>query len=450
MAQARINCPNCKQPIVADIQQLFDVGEDPSAKAKLLSGMVNVVQCPYCKYQGNLSSVIVYHDPNKELLLTFVPPELGMQRDNSERLIGNLINQVVNRLPNEQRKGYLLRPQAFLTLAGLLEKILEADGITKEMIQAQQQRLNVLQRLAATDAADVQLEIIKQEEALIDADLFAILSRLIETAAVTGDRGSAEHLENIQKLLLENTAFGKEIQSQRAEVEAAVKSLQSVGKELTREKLLDVVIEAPNEIRLSALVSLTRPGMDYTFFQLLSERIEKSAEPEKARLVALRERLLVLTREIDLQMEARAGQANQLLKEILSSPDVTQATEQNLGRIDEFFLQTLEMELEASRKSGDLERIAQLQKVMAVIQAASAPPPEISLIEDLVDAPDAASRRKLLEDHRDQITPEFMQALSSLITQISESDQDPVLVERFKEVNREVLHFSMQANLKSR
>jgi hypothetical protein len=43
-----------------------------------------------------------------------------------------------------------------------------------------------------------------------------------------------------------------------------------------------------------------------------------------------------------------------------------------------------------------------------------------------------------------------MQALSSLITQISESDQDPVLVERFKEVNREVLHFSMEANLKAR
>ena len=110
MSQARINCPNCKQPIVADIQQLFDVGEDPSAKAKLLSGMVNVVQCPYCKYQGNLSSVIVYHDPGKELLLTFVPPELGLQRDNSERLIGNLINQVINRLPNEQRKGYERNP----------------------------------------------------------------------------------------------------------------------------------------------------------------------------------------------------------------------------------------------------------------------------------------------------------------------------------------------------
>ena len=68
MARTQINCPNCKQPIVADVEQLFDVAKDPSAKPKLLSGITNFVQCQVCGYQGALATPIVYHDPDKELL----------------------------------------------------------------------------------------------------------------------------------------------------------------------------------------------------------------------------------------------------------------------------------------------------------------------------------------------------------------------------------------------
>jgi hypothetical protein len=45
-----------------------------------------------------------------------------------------LISQVTNRLPAEKRKAYLLRPQSFLTIESMLERILAADGITKEML----------------------------------------------------------------------------------------------------------------------------------------------------------------------------------------------------------------------------------------------------------------------------------------------------------------------------
>jgi hypothetical protein len=66
---------------MADVQQLFDAGEDPSAKSRLLSGMANFVQCGVCGYQGALATPIIYHDPEKELLLTHVPPEVGLPRD---------------------------------------------------------------------------------------------------------------------------------------------------------------------------------------------------------------------------------------------------------------------------------------------------------------------------------------------------------------------------------
>jgi hypothetical protein len=115
MPKTRISCPNCRQPIVADIEQLYDAGANPEAKQRLLSGSNNLVQCPHCGFQGPVETPIVYHDPQKELLLTYIPPVLNMPRNEQEKLIGNLINQVVNRLPQEQRKGYLLRPQPALT-----------------------------------------------------------------------------------------------------------------------------------------------------------------------------------------------------------------------------------------------------------------------------------------------------------------------------------------------
>ncbi|NCB08344.1 MAG: hypothetical protein EOM73_09295, partial [Bacteroidia bacterium] len=57
-----------------------------------------------------------------------------------------------------------------------METILEADGITKQMIEDQQKRLNLLQKLAST-APDKLTEAIKAEEALIDVDFFNLLTR---------------------------------------------------------------------------------------------------------------------------------------------------------------------------------------------------------------------------------------------------------------------------------
>jgi hypothetical protein len=448
MPKTRINCPNCRQSIIADVEQLFDVGEDPSAKAKLLSGGVNFVQCPNCGYQGNLATPIVYHDPQKELLLTYVPAELGLPHDDQERLLGQLINQAVNRLKPEQRKAYILRPQAHFTLQGLIQRILESDGITPEMLQAQQQKLSLLQRLLTASDRDVQVKIIQQEDQSVDGDLFNILTRLMETASASGDQESVAQLEDLRTLLIENSKFGQQIQKQTAEVQAAIQSLQQLGSDLTREKLLDLIINAPNDTRRSALVSLTRPGMDYEFFQLLTDRIEKAGGEQRETLTQLREQLLDLTKQIDQQIEVRSNQARQLLNSLLTADNIPEATAQNLPVIDDFFLQILTSELEQSRKAGDLEKMGKLQQIASVVQQASAPPPEIEFIEELLDASDEPSRRELLEAHRDEITPEFLQLLSGLVNQVIEANQEPELIERLKSVNRQVLRFSMEVNLR--
>ena len=87
MPRVQVSCPQCRQPITAEMEQLFDVGNDPQAKQRFLSGNVNTANCRNCGYRGPLSTPIVYHDPEKELLLTFFPPELGLPLNEQERLI---------------------------------------------------------------------------------------------------------------------------------------------------------------------------------------------------------------------------------------------------------------------------------------------------------------------------------------------------------------------------
>jgi hypothetical protein len=293
---------------------------------------------------------------------------------------------------------------------------------------------------------DVITEIAKQEDKLFDGDFFNLLSRLTETSQAGGDQESARKLADLQSKLVTMTTFGKKIQEQTHEVEEAVRSLQSVGRELTREKLLELVIEAPNDVRLNALVSLARPGMDYAFFQMLSERIDRARSAGRERLIKLRERLLELTREVDRQVEARTVQTKKLLNEILQAKDIPEEMTANLGAVDEFFVNVLNEEMESSRKAGNLDRLGKLQQVIGVLEQASAPPAEFTLIEELLEATDESARRAWLDAHHQEITPQFMDALTSLLAQSQASD-DKELLGRLQAAYRSALRYSMEVNL---
>ena len=141
------HCPNCKSPIQAQIQQLIDVGQDPSAKERLLSGSFNHIQCGVCGFDGTVAVPIVYHDPQHELLLTYVPIEANLPKNEQERVIGQMIKRVSDQLPPEERKGYLFQPQTILTMQGLVERVLEAEGISKEDIEAQRTTMRLFKEV---------------------------------------------------------------------------------------------------------------------------------------------------------------------------------------------------------------------------------------------------------------------------------------------------------------
>ena len=447
MPRVQMSCPRCRQPIVAEVEQLFDASADPEAKQRFLSGNINVANCPHCGYQGPLATPIVYHDNEKELLMTYFPPELGLPLNEQERLVGPLITQVVNKLPNEKRKAYLFRPQTMLTLQSMIEKVLEGEGITKEMMDASQKRLNLLQRLVSTTSADTRAEIVKQELELIDERFFEIMGRLIEATMAQGDQNSARALAAMQQEILPLTEVGRNIQAQQEEMNAAVQSLQAASQEgLTREKLLDLMVNAPSETRLTTLVSMARAGLDYEFYQILSSRIDSAEGEEKAKLEKLRGRLQELSQEIDARMQEQLEQSRGLLNELIAAENIEEAASQALPAMDDFFAEALRAELQQAQRAGDTDRMGKLQKVVEVIQKASAPPPEIALAEELMGAEDEDARRKIMEANAESITPDFLQMLSQLVAQLEQQGQQE-MSQRLQETYRSALRFSMQSNM---
>jgi hypothetical protein len=446
--KTQINCPNCRQLIPAEIQQLFDVGIDPSAKSRLLSGQYNLAQCPHCGFNGTLGTPIVYHDPSKELLLTFAPPELNLPRDEQEKTFGKLINQAVENLPQEERKGYLFSPQTILTLQGLVERILQEDGISKEMIENQQKRVALIQRLVGITDEKAFEKTVKEEDENIDSEFFSILTQMIQLSAQQGDQEGATLLNDLQGKLLPLTTVGKEIQARAKEVEEALKTLQEAGEGLDREKLLEIVLEAPNEDRVDAYVSLARPGMDYEFFAKLTEKIDQAEGEEKERLTALREQLLKATSEVDEQIQARMRVSLQNLNTLIQAEDIRQATLANLPAIDEYFIQTLETEMNAAEQAKDKDRLEKMKQIVeAIEEAAKAISAPSELLQKLIDAADDDALKKLFEEHAEEITPAFIESLTSLLVRLDGPDNVET-ADKVRAVYRQAVRFSMQSSMK--
>jgi hypothetical protein len=451
--KTQISCPRCRQPVVAQIEQLFDVTSDPGAKQRFLGSVSNFAVCHACGYNGPLATPIVYHDAAKELLFTYFPGELGIPVNEQEKIIGPLITQVTNRLPLEKRKAYLLRPQSFLTYQSLIERVLGAEGITPEMIQTQQKRVSLVERLLGATNAEVRSDIIRQDAALFDAEFFSIFSRLMEGARVSGGEQAARTMAEIQKQLLAETEYGRKVASQTNEIQEAIKTLQAAGKELDREKLLNLLVEAPNDDRLNALVSFTRPGLDYLFFQSLTERIEKKSGEERKNLETLREKLLEVTRKIDQRTEEEYKRAEVLLNTLLSAENIQQAATDHLDEINDIFVQLLNRTLQEANKKNDSILMPKLQQIVAVLQQASAPPPELALLEEMLAAPDETTMNKLIEQHAAEITPDFSSIVASVISRTEEqaggktSGEEAKVLERLQAIYRAILKFTMKKNL---
>lgn len=440
----QIRCPNCQTPIQAEIEQIVDAGLDPAAKARLLSGGLNFIRCPNCGYEGQLATPLVYHDPEKELLLTYMPAEIGMKKDEQERVIGRLINKIVDRLPQEARKGYLLQPKASLTLRGMAEQILEADGVTKEDIEAQQEKLRLFQELMRVPEDNLETFISEHEEQLTE-EFFQLASVALQTAGTEESvNAAAQKLDRALRL----SGVGKKLEARIAELRTAAESLEQLGKDLNRERLLDLMLEAPSDERLVALANLTRQLVDYAFFQQLSERMEGAQGEELAKLEATRSRLLEITQQIDDAQKARAMQAARMLQSLVEAEDLDRAIEAALPAVDELFLETLRANISAARESDEADVLGRLEQIQAKINdiIRQSLPPSLELLQRVLDIDDLEAAKQALTDDADKIDYEFLSTLLNAVSQL-ESGGALEEAERVRQLHRHAMGLSMRRRM---
>ncbi|MFQ5942795.1 MAG: CpXC domain-containing protein [Anaerolineales bacterium] len=439
-----VRCPNCSSPVQAHVHQLVDVGQDPSAKSRLLSGSLNLIRCPVCKYEGQLATPLVYHDPSKELLLTYMPVELGLPKDEQEKVIGRLINKAIESLSAENRKGYLLQPQAVLTVQGLIERILEEDGVTKEELDDQRAKIRLFEDLLRSPRESMENFVAEHDEEL-DERFFQLATLSLQTSADEAALAAAtERLEAALQL----SSYGKRVAKREAELRSAAASLRETGDELTREKLLELLVEADNDDRVQAYVSLARPGLDYSFFQLLTERIDQSDGEESKRLEALRRRLLELTEELDKAQEARLAQVSNLVGSLVQAEDLDQAIQAALPAVDELFMAVLQANIRGAEESGDQELLAKLREVEGKLNSAimNSLPPNLRLAQRILEIEDEQEAQRLLDESVDLVDDQLLEALMTTSQRLEEAN-DQERAERLRRLHRYALRLSMRTNI---
>jgi len=419
-----VTCPVCGTPFVARIQNIVDVGRQPELKRELLQGQVNIAACPKCGQRGVLATPLLYHDPEKEQLLVFVPDQLNMQVKEREKIIGSLVNALISTVPAEQRKAYLLQPKTFFALERLMEEILQADGITKEMIEAQRQKINLIQELlAAKDNADSLKALVEQGRDKLDYEFFLLLSASIDAANQEGEARRVGQLLDLRERLLELIA-------------PPIPEPLPAG--ATRQDLIEKLLNAENKEALEGLVISNHQMVDYLFFQALTERIEALENAgdtaQAARLRDLRGEVLDVTDRLDKEVRAAQQETVALISELLASQDLDKAVTEHPEGYDALFFIILGSMMESANKMGQKDLADKLQdlrqRVVAFLEQQM--PPELRLINQLLAAEYPEGTKKLLQEQADQVTEDLVAAMRAIASDLE--TRQPRMARRLRDI----------------
>ncbi len=415
-----IRCSNCGQPFPTAVRTVVDAAQDPEGKSLLVTGRLNQAICPHCNATNLISTPILYHDASKELLLAFVPPQLGIKHGGEEKVVGDLLNELTRTLPQGSFKGYMLNPKRVLTVQGLIDQILQADGITPEMLEQQRRRVELIQKLLETHP-DQLPALIQAHDSQIDRDFLMTMMAMIQRVAQSGQRDLAEHLAALQNLIVMHSSYGQEILRQQQEQEHIVaevaQQLNQLGEKATRDQFLELVLSYRDEpLKLEALVGLARPVFDYQFFQELSAYISKAPQQERDALEAMRDQLLKATEAMDKQTQAVMQNAARFLQMLVNSPDPDALIQENISRIDDVFMQVLSINLQESERRGDAQTAARLRdiynRVVSILQAQMQP--EMRFANQLLNAQSEDEVRQLLHSEAKTYGPTLLEVLDAI------------------------------------
>jgi hypothetical protein len=426
--QTQISCPRCGTPYLAEVHQMIDVGRQPQMKMHLLNGVLNMGVCPQCGTATQVSSPLVYHDPAHELFMIYVPPEANLNQRQREEMIGRFTRQVMEATPQEQRRAYLFQPQMILTMQTFMEKVLETEGITKEMIDRQRRQVELLQQLigAAPDVAD---QLIKERAKEIDEEFFAILQSYVENASRMDDNKQLLPLINLRAKLMTETAVGRQLEKRQVALHKLSQEAKKQGG-LTPAMLLKHILQHQKNMEVvESLAVAGQSALTYQFFQLLTAEIEKlekaKDKPAVERLKEIRRRLLEFQEAVRKQSEQMITRAEGLLQQIMSAEDKEAAILQNLNRMDDAFMYVLSNRIAQADQRGRTDEAQVLHQIYNFIiqQTEQHAPPEVQLLNDLLEAETELERTRLLDDHQELLSAELVQVVEMLRERAGEEGQ---------------------------
>jgi hypothetical protein len=439
--QTQIRCSACGQPFPATVYAYVDAGEEPQLKQQLLTGRLHAIQCPHCGTMNNIAAPMLYHDPTKELLIAHVPMELNLNKDQQERAIGDLMKH----LPKDNFKGYMFSPRRALTMQGLVEQVLEADGVTPEMMEAQRERVRLIQTfLQATEASEEQLDqLIAEHDASIDGDFFRTMSVMGQRMLQENQPQIAQAVMALQQYILEKSTYGQEMlqqqEQQQEAIEAVAHAIQELGENATRAEFYTLAVEyRDDDEKLQALVGLARPAFDYEFFQQMTNNIEQAPAAERDDLNDLRERLVELTSAIDQQAQVAMQQASGFLQALVNHDDPGALIRANMPMINDTFMMVLTTNIKRAEEADDNATLTRLRMiyntVVTILQDSM--DPELRFINDLLSAATDDDARSLLADRANDLDDSFLEVLAA-VEQAMEQQGNAQLVERTRALQAE-------------
>ncbi len=403
--QTTIRCAACNQPFAAQVRVLVDAQADPQGKALLVSGRLNQFPCPHCGYVNHVLAPVLYHDPAKELLIACVPMEVSMRSSGTseEKIVGDLLNELTRTIPKEQFRAYMFSPKRALTMQGLIDQIMEADGITPDMVKAHRARVELIQKLLEANDEVTIKQLIEAHDSEINQAFFQTVTAMGQRLAMEGRDDIAQLLADIQQDILMYSSFGRELAAQRQNYEAIVREVfeatQALPDDATYDDLIAVAVRyADDDVRLQVLVSLMHKAFDEDFFARFTQLISKAPLTARDKLQFVYERikqLLGMIQEQDRQVLERAAQFLQIL---VKSPKPRELIDANIELIDNHFMAVLTTNIEDAQRRQDLRTLNALQEiyqhVLSVLQEHM--PSELRFINELLGVADDATMQQMI------------------------------------------------------
>ncbi|MEQ8673446.1 MAG: CpXC domain-containing protein [Aggregatilineales bacterium] len=436
-----VTCSACGQPFTAQIRTMIDAVEDPQGKVLLLGGRLNTAPCPNCGTQNAIAASLLYHDPEKELLVAHIPMELGVNKDQQEKIIGNMMNA----LPKENFKAYMFSPKRALTMQNLIEQILEAEGVTKEMMEQQKQRVQLVQDFVS--APDTQIEaMVKTHDAEIDEQFFQMMVMFIQRMMEDGRMDVAQRIAHIQNQIAELSTTGKKLLAEQEEQERAIEEvtheLEALAEDAGREEFMELTLRyADDDQKLQALVGMVRPVFDYDFLQDLSVKIGQAPADERDFLTGLRDRIVQLTALIDQQQQAAMQNAAGFLQALLNHPNPEQMLQENPQMIDDTLMAVISANIQHAEQTKDIAASSKLKSIYDLIvrMLQTTMQPELIFVNELLSTATDDEARKLIAERAPEFGNDLLDVMDA-VERVLEGQGEQAMQDRLSILRKEVVH----------